>query len=323
MILTAFSFTLTSSYSTILNLNLTSLHNNYTVWGPSARSCITLMDPKQLEDYERAVKSAATYFTQNSSQFSQLDAVLASHRLIIVRPSKQSRQDVTAEFASDHILGLVSCAYVEQEYAVRQIFLKTISEHPWLSASAGHIFESHVLLWLRHAPADLCLHCTPAKESLPLLNIPVCGENMEYFLKVEDLKDADKYQSPKCWVPVAQNLPTMDAIVITDEFVITIQAIISSKHDAKSTGFEKVHICLPSKISARQWCHVFLTNSEKAANSLRVNVLKDLPKKMNIHLYSAFFDTNRWDSILTPGHLEELDQDKVRFIGYIDIHIYW
>ncbi len=78
MILATFIFTLSSSssYSTILHLNLKCLHDNYIIWGPSTCICISLMNSNQLMDHRLAVASAVDQFIKNSSQFSDLDVVL-------------------------------------------------------------------------------------------------------------------------------------------------------------------------------------------------------------------------------------------------------
>jgi hypothetical protein len=191
---------------------------------------------------------------------------------------------------------------------MRQRFYNTISRHPWFRASAGHIFETHVLLWLRYAPAQECLPCTRAVDSSPLLEIPACGKNMEFFARVEDLKNVGEPESQKCLVPVAQNFPTLDAVILTHKFVITIQITVGSTHDAKSTGFEKVYKWLPSDFLAnRRWCHVFLTDAEDKADSLRGQKLNSVPEGMTIHVYSAFMNVDQCGSILTSPRVEELN----------------
>jgi hypothetical protein len=299
-----------NSLRTILNFNVKTLQDNYNLWGASARTCIALTDPLQVKDYQQSVASAADKFTQNS-QFKTPDVVFVSHRLFTVRPG-ETRQEITATFATNNILGLVSRAYAEQEYAVRQSFYSAVSGHTWFGASAGHIFETHVLLWFRHAQADLHLPCTPTVDPSPHLEIPVCGKNMEFFSKIEDLKNVDKHESRKCLVPVAQNFPTLDFIVLTDEFVITVQVTVASTHDAKSIGFKKVYGHLPAELLAtRERCHVFLTDSAAKADLLRGQELPDLPKR--IRVYSAFFNMGQWESIITSERVKELDEDMVRY----------
>ncbi|KAH9035043.1 hypothetical protein EDB85DRAFT_1889544 [Lactarius pseudohatsudake] len=137
---------------------------------------------------------------------------------------------------------------------------------------------------------------------------------LEFFSKAEDLKNmVDEHEHQKCLVPVSATFPTLDAIVITHEFVITVQMSVASRGDADNIGFEKVHDYLPSKVLAtRQWCHVFLTDTGDKANLLRRQTLTEIPEKMEIHAYSAFVNIEELDSILTKERVEELIDDMVR-----------
>ncbi|KAH9064626.1 hypothetical protein EDB87DRAFT_1598434 [Lactarius vividus] len=300
-----------NALGTILDLDLKSLRDNYDLWGPSARICISLVDPNRVGDHILAVASAAYLFTNNVKQFDGLNAALVSHRLFAVRPTKDSRQKVTAEFASRHLLGFVSRAYAERDRAMRLSFYKQISGHAWFSTSAGRIFEAHVLIWSRYASAEDCLPCTRAVEASPLLTIPSCGKNMEFFSKADDLKNmVDEHERRKCLVPVSATFPTLDAIFITHEFVITVQMTIASEHDAKKIGFEKVYKNLPSSVLAkRQKCHVFLTDTEDKANLLRRQMLTEIPKKLAIHVYSSFVSIEELDPMLTQERVVKLEDD--------------
>ncbi|KAH9030527.1 hypothetical protein EDB85DRAFT_1429344 [Lactarius pseudohatsudake] len=301
-----------NALGTILDLNLRSLRDNYDLWGPSARTCILLTDPNQVRHHRLAVASAAYQFTNNVKQFDGLNVALVSHRLFAVRPTKDSRQDVTAEFASRHLLGFVSRAYAERDRAIRLSFYKQISGHAWFSTSAGRIFETHVLIWSRYSSAENCLPCTPAVEASPLLSIPACGKNMEFFSKAEDLKDmVDEHERRRYLVPVSQTFPTLDAIFITHESVITVQMTVSSKHDAKKVGFDKVYKNIPSSVLAkRRKCHVFLADTEDKANLLREQKLTDLPKNMVIHVYSSFVSIEELDPMLTQERVQKLEDDR-------------
>jgi hypothetical protein len=121
-------FTLNSSYSLIKHFNVKRLRENYKLWGPSARTCISLLDDKKVNVYRQSVESAADEFSTNVNQYVGLNAVLVLHRLFFVRPDK-SRQDVIATFASPHVLGFVSRAYAKLDQAKRQSFYQVISGH--------------------------------------------------------------------------------------------------------------------------------------------------------------------------------------------------
>jgi hypothetical protein len=112
---------------------------------------------------------------------------------------------------------------------MRLSFYKAMSRDAWFSASAGNIFKTGVLLWLRHPPAKGFLLCVPASDGSTPLEIPACRHNMKFFSKPTDLKDVDEQNLPKCLVPVHQIFPTLEAIVLTNLFVITIQMTAAPK----------------------------------------------------------------------------------------------
>lgn len=268
---------------------------------------MSLVSTKLTKKHEMQVESIATEFTKNCSQFEKLNAVTVSHRLFTVHPH-HTRQEMTVKFATNHILGIVSRCYAERDQAKRLVLFKAISGHPWFAAAAGRIFELQAFLWFRHSPHQDSLPCTPADLNITPLAIPVCGSNMKFFAKVDELKKVDKDERLKCLIPVAQNFPTMDAIFLPEKFIITVQMTVSSNHDAKSIGFEKVYQKFHADVRAtRQWCHVFLTDSEDKAAILRKQTLTELLKKCKIAVYSAVMDIAERDSVLTPQRVKELD----------------
>jgi hypothetical protein len=312
---------LSSSYSLIKCLNVEDLCKNYQSWGPSARTCTSLMDKHQVVGYKWLVESAVYKFTRNFNQF-DIEDMSVSHRIFVVWPCK-ARLSVTAKFASDYILGLVSHAYAKLDLATRQSFHNTIGGPAWFGATAGYFFESSVLLWLRHSPAGESLSCDPAEESYDKLKIPACRENMEFFSKLEDLKHVGDLKLPFCLVPTSQTFAAVDAIVLTKDNVITVQMTIASRHDAKGTGLEKIYDGLPSKfLRARTWCHVFLTDTEDKGKLLRREKVADVKTKP-IRVYSAFFDLDELDSILTIKRAEELKKVMVSRYWQYAIDTYW
>lgn len=303
-----------SALGIILHLDLKCLHDNFRLWGPIARTCIDLADPRHLAHHNETVASAARDLTKKIDQFADLDSLMVSHQLISVRPDLRngSRQNVTVDFATKHLLGFVSRAYAAQDRATRLSFYKMIRGHSWFGTSAGHFFETHVLLWIRHAPTQDSLPCTSAKAGSPSLHIPACGKHMQFFSNINELK-VDENESRTCWVPASEKFPTWDAIILTDKFIITVQMTLASRHDAKKFEFERAYNSLPSEfVETRHWCHVFLTDKEDKADSLRCQTLTEIPRKMTIHVYSALINIEESNSLLTAERVEKLDDDRCR-----------
>jgi hypothetical protein len=75
------------------------------------------------------------------------------------------------------------------------------------------------------------------------------------------------------------------------------------------TLFQEAFDGLPSKfLEPRTRCHVFSTDPEVKAVSLRMQKLKDIDGRevMDIHIYSAVINIHYWDSIITSEHADEL-----------------
>jgi hypothetical protein len=308
----------------IYHLDINLLRKNYKQWGPSARTCIMLSNPFEIQAYRFDLTSTANWFAKNFDQFDSLYVALMSHQLVVVRPTTESRQMVTGEFASERLLAFISRAYARRDSAARRCFYKAMSGHAWFSASARHILKSSVLLWLRHPPARAraYLRCVPAVDGSPRLVIPACKDKMEFFTKAEDLKLVDQRNLPQCLVFVSQAFPTLDAIVITTNSIITVQVTIDSAQDANESEFQKVYSNLPSSIRiGRTRCNVFVTDSEDKAKSLRE---QQLTIPTDIHVYSASVDIGQLDSIVTDRHMEELENAIVSsyrdYMRRIDSH---
>jgi hypothetical protein len=267
-----------------------------------------LKTPVELEDHKQALISAAYWFTKNANQHDELEVAQLSHQLIIVRPTIKSRQRATADFASQFLLTFISRGYARQDSATRRGFYKAMSGHSWFGASAGYILESSVLLWLRHPSTEDSLVCTPAIGTTTI-EIPACRDRMEYFAKEKYLKNVDQLNLPKCLVLVSPAFPTLDAIVVTANFIITVQVTVSSQHSVKIGGFKKVYENLPAAVkNNRTKCHVFVTDSEDNAKSLR----KKRPVPRDISVYSTCVNIDQLDPIVTSSRMDELEDAIVR-----------
>jgi hypothetical protein len=270
-----------------------------------------------LQTHIGQVTAAAADFTRKFTQYDNIEKALsvASRQLFVVEPTEESRHRETLRFASEHILGLVARAYATHDHVVRQTFYKTASGHAWYGASVGRIFRTSALLWLRYPPINDSLQCFPASGMVrpPELEIPACREKMEFFSKVDELKNVDEHESLLCLVPVLQTFPTLDAIIITTDSVISIQMTVAGRHDAKMIGLWKVYNAFTPEFrhKKRNRFHVFLTDTEDKAQSLRTQKVKDEVATEGIHLYSAFIKFEVLDSIITVERFNDLETKRV------------
>ena len=304
---------LNSPYSRMLNQDLDLMRRNYNLWGPSARTCICLTDDYALVRHKWELADAVDRLTRNSAQFESIDAVSVLDELFVVRPT-ESRQCETVEFASDHVLGLVTRAYATRHHEAREKFYRTNSGHKWFGASVARIFETSVLLWFHHAPVNNFIQCYSDLIFTPDLKILPCRENMRYFSEFDELMDVHRDEKRLCMVLVFQADPTLDAIVITKRSVITVKITLSHKHDANPAVFKNVYDGFsPEFLSQpRERYHVFLTDTvDKAILLRKQKTLRDKVKKeMGINLYSAFIKFEKLDSVMTGERVDELETKK-------------
>jgi hypothetical protein len=216
-----------------------------------------------------------------------------------------------AYIATDLIRNIITYAAADAETHERIYFYRTIERQPTFRTSAGKIFEKFVLSWLTSGPNVVTLDCTAAKSGESNIKIPACAEERTFFFgSLTSLKDATVGGFPSCFLPTSQALAAVDAIIFTTDCIITVQVTISDSHSAEEKGFDDIKKNLPSGIIKDHWYHIFITDKEVKARSLRHQTLSGLPK--NILLYSGVFDLGL--SGITSAKMKVFDENKV--IGF-------
>ena len=323
----------------LFDMDPAKLQHAYENWGPSARTCVLLAgDPDSEHAYESSVKSSAILFIRNPRAFSPLsyDPITVPHRLFSLHPEKKSeegskkgRQVLIADVATDRIKAIISYAAADAEAEERVKFYYMISKEPTFSTGQGKMFERFVLTWLSSfnmAP----LSCTPrhANGRQPELKIPSCGCDDAHKIcgSLNDLHNTSVNALPFCFLPSSASFATADAIVITKQFIITIQVTIARSHDAKGKGFVDIKASLPTipstpekrgtkkskpKPKSRTWCHVFITDDSDKAGRLRNQNLPELP--IETYVYSAVFDVGQFK--LDSDRMRRLDDARVRWFS--------
>ncbi|KAH8986944.1 hypothetical protein EDB86DRAFT_2832479 [Lactarius hatsudake] len=282
----------------ILGLDTQSLRDNYNSWGPSARLCVRFTrTPRLVLEHKQAVIRAAREFIQEVDRFDILAMSLASRRLIVARPTAV-RQVATADYGTNRLRGFISRAYAPCDNAQRLGFYKSIRGHPLFSSPARQMFEIYVLLWFWHSRAQENLPCTGAVATSPRLDIPACPENMKFFSRSSELQNMVESKCPICWVPTSQTFPYLDAFILTDDSIITLQITVSSQYGAHKLGFSRVYDNLPWDLKTK-WptkrFHVFITDRDDNAKKLREQNLPDIPS--GTHVYSVVLDVDQLDSM--------------------------
>ena len=73
----------------------------------------------------------------------------------------------------------------------------------------------------------------------------------------------------------------------TDTWIVTIQVMVNTKHDAKLGGFDTLRTELRDKfLKRRSLCHVFITDQSNTAAKLRAKNFA-AADELNISIYTA------------------------------------
>ena len=313
-ILTTFIFTLSSLHSNILGLNTEILRDSFNSWSPSTRNCLRFAEePEAICAYEQDVFRVASELIKDPSYLISLKSPSATHQIFVVRPSPKSRRIQVVEFGTNRLREIFLRAYAQQDHAVRYRFYETIRGHPWFTSPARQIFEIHVLLWFWHTHSNVSLPSIPAKTSSPSLYIPSCPENLKFFNKAEELKDISEPEKPMCLVPTSRTFPTLDAVILTSNAVITVQITITLTHDANEQEFDLIYRNLPLDLLKKRpnRYHVFITDKDINAYSLaEQNQTQILDGTL---VYSVVFNVGEWGWTLPvkEKHVEALEKARV------------
>jgi len=322
-----FSIDEMAALGTVLSLNSDDLRRNYKKWGPSARTCVQCSRAPEF-DHEHeadvttdAAKLIAHPETVNPAGKSNEDPMAVPHKLFSVQPRNKDdtlglgRMLAKATIATPYIRNLISYVVAAAAARERIKFFQIFSRQPMLGGAAGTLFERFVLCWL--ACGSGSLQCTAKGTNPDALEIPACPtEDQRVFLSSKTtLKAAKVKLLPSCFFPGSQTFPTVDAIILTNDCLITVQVTISSRHSAKEAGFNLVRESgiqkkkKPNRNDDRRWCHVFVTDEESKAKSLREQNRDDLPE--DISIYSAVFDVGGLDiNVEKIRAFEKLDDQK-------------
>jgi hypothetical protein len=208
------------------------------------------------------------------------------------------RMITTAKIVTPYI-----CKLISYEVAIAPVheqikIFRTLSMQPTLRSVVDTLFGRFVLCWLASGLGSL--HSTPARSSNGL-EIPACTKEGQtvLFKRKTALKNMEVKHFPLCFLPGSQTFPTIDAIILTTKCLITVQVTMSNEHSANTIGFDEIresgirNRTATARTKPRCWCHVFVTDEESKAKSLREQTFSNLPE--DIYIYSAVFDIGQSD----------------------------
>ncbi|KAI9433099.1 hypothetical protein BJY52DRAFT_842838 [Lactarius psammicola] len=293
-----------TALSKLFGLNVGNIQRLYERWGPSVRTCVELSDGGE-DSHEHMVKNAAKFFVKTVTT-PEFDETKVPHRLFSIRPKKEDREGrkiQIPEIATDHIKTIISYAAADATAQDRIDFYQTISTQPGFMAYAGEMFQGFVLSWLYARSGVAPIRCLAAGQ--PDLEIPACGKKTTFFDSENRLGKVQGDEPPLCFLPTSKSFPNGSAVVITNEFVITIQVIVSDQHSAKGSDLADIKKLIPPGLSRDKWRHVFITDDDDRGVLLRNQAMGELPE--DILVYSGVFDIGR--SGVTREDMEAFDDE--------------
>jgi hypothetical protein len=262
------------------------------------------------------VKIAASEFVEEPDNIEdKLDPKSVGHVLFSLRPkdeTKAGRMIFNVYMATNRIKDIILYAAVGAKAQERIKFYRAIVKQPTFRKSAGQMFERLFLSWLASAPdvgITLQVYCATAKSGQPSnLQIPACKEERTVFFdSLTALKGATVDGFPSCFLPSFPTLAAVNAIIFTNNSLITVQVTISDRHSAEKSDLDDINKSLPSGIIKDPWYHVIITDNDMNAWSLRRQTMNGLPE--GPVFYSGVFDLSRSD--ITLAEMKAFDEKKV------------
>jgi hypothetical protein len=244
-----------------------------------------------------------------------------SHVLFTLTPNDDDRSIYTSQVTSPYLCGIIGKQIAQLKVIDQVSFYQKASTLPQFRGTWGYMFETYFLAWL-HSTAEQAdaLTCTaksttsatpvqtvksrkskrigrrsmPKADNQPKLCFhpleclhPLGRDKVIVFNGDSNFQKAGDFEPPFGFLPASRTFPSFDAVICTDEHIITIQLTVSPTHTMKPDGFERLKQYLPTNFEkARTWCHVFVTDRNANATSLRKENHKVAVDK-NISIYTA------------------------------------
>ena len=219
------------------------------------------------------------------------------HVLFTVTPSDVTRSTYSTRVTNPYLCGLVMKEITDLDATAQASFYQKTSTIPAFKGTWGYMFERYFLVWLNSTEQGNKLKCTAKSpkrkrgeqsnndpEDLSLQPLGPKKPIASGISKLGQVKDSD---TPFGWLPSSLTFPSFDAVICTRDRIITIQLTVSSSHSMDDDGFMQLKDNLPANFqNKRTWCHVFLTDREENAISLR-KPYREVATERNISIYSA------------------------------------
>ncbi|KAH9062578.1 hypothetical protein EDB83DRAFT_2675344 [Lactarius deliciosus] len=316
-----FSYDEIKALGNILGLDVSEFIRIYNKWGPSARNCVQFSQQHVLEcAHESHVYAAACDFVEDfyAARRRLIDGYTLSDPLFSIRAKETDRSVPVARVATGHIDEVILKAAVKT-YAVSRVeFYDSLRLDKSFRSTAEHIQKSYLFAELSNysdSMPTLWTPCHGTASEAPVLKIPLCPKHRSITLTdLSSMRDMEmpRLRTPFCLLIEPLAGAAVDAIVCSDDAIITFQVIVSYPHDTSLGGFEHIRSQFPALFTgeeARRWCHVFVATNTKDEETLRDDLKEVPPTDLNVTIYTIHFQIVWLNPI--QERLKELINERV------------
>ena len=321
------------SHSIIHGLQTRDFLVNFDKWGPSALTCLQLARGLLTENQlESRAKMAAEKFANNPFSINWGgNTVVDSHLLFTTFPIGPERDVSTLRAATSYLRDFVMKAVAKIDVAKQVLFYNQAGSHPSFRSTFGYFFKIFYYIWLSSDPddPDNKLSCTASPRSVRSVRSTRSTTRQQKSLYLQSVgyknvivhggeagkdgyESADQHPLPFAWIPASHLDASFDAVMCTQNDIITIQVTIAATHSVEATGFKWLQSYLPKKFKdSRRWSHVFVTDNEDTAAKLRRKKYTVADETgISINIYTAVLDIS-----LFQYDPEVLKRAEVRQVG--------
>ena len=134
-----------------------------------------------------------------------------------------------------------------------------------------------------------------------------------FFYKPEELKDIGEPGKPICLVPTSQIFPTLSAVVLTSDAVITVEITIAFKHVTKAQEFDLIYRNLPPDLlkNRPKRYHVVITDEDINPYSWQEQNQTQIPDGTLVYCTVINVGNRAWTLPVTEEHVEALEKARV------------
>ena len=308
------------SHSIIYGLQTGDFLVNFDKWGPSARTCLQLARGLLIENQlESRAEEAADKFVNNPSAINtEGNAEVDFHLLFTTFPIGPERDVSALRVATSHLMDFVVKAVAKINAAKRVSLYTRASNHPSFRSAFGYVFKKVYYIWLSSDPddPDNKLSCTASPRSVRSVRSvrsttrqqkPLYLQSVGYKNVIvhggeagkDGYESADQHPLPFAWIPASHLDASFDAVMCTQNDIITIQVTIAATHSVEATGFKWLQSYLPKKFKdSRRWSHVFVTDNKGTAAKLRRKNIQSLMKRASRSTYTPRSLTFRYSNMI-------------------------